>query len=288
MRKIIYFLSVFALVSCLVLFCACTNNSDAAVSETAAAVPGTEAVSISAGVSPGQTIPAESPVLPSVQEEPQMYDIPALPAETPAIPAVLPVPEFSPLPEFSEPGIVFPLALDGGLVVREISGYCGPYLEDGSDDTVYDVLCITVCNEGNTAYQMAEILLDGFTFRLTGILPGDKVCVLEAGRASVDDYSPVSYAAARNLIAFPDVPALHPEIISVFAGDGNVTVRNVSGKTFSGGRLFYKNIGPDGFLGGITYTVSVPALETDAEISLPAGHFSSENSALRFMTYADE
>ena len=79
---------------------------------------------------------------------------------------------------------------------------------------------------------------------------------------------------------------MHEDVLELSCADQAVTVKNVSGKDFPGGRVFYKNVSGDLLIGGITYMVTVPPLAEDQEVTLPAGHYTESGSRLMFVTYA--
>lgn len=51
------------------------------------------------------------------------------------------------------------MALGSGLSLMSVNRYAGAFVEDGSDETVSDVLAITVRNDGDKTVQYAQITL---------------------------------------------------------------------------------------------------------------------------------
>ena len=181
--------------------------------------------------------------------------------------------------------------LGQGLYLLSVDPYSGSYVEDGSDEPVENVMAITVENEGTEPIQLSTVTLtatDGleYSFTLTALPAGARVTVLEANRASFRSGLEISGATLSNVAGFNEPLSLHEELLTITASNQTLTIKNVSGQAFSGGRVFYKNISNDVYLGGITYTVTVPAMTADEEISLYAGHYTTGGSELLFVTYA--
>ena len=83
--------------------------------------------------------------------------------------------------------VEFPLSLEGTpLTIKGITGYEGPYVEDGTDEEVVDIAAISVVNTGQKIVRRACIRLIGeqgdMCFLLTQLLPGETAVVLEQSR----------------------------------------------------------------------------------------------------------
>ena len=60
------------------------------------------------------------------------------------------------------------------------------------------------------------------------------------------------------------------------------------GKNYSyTGKVFYKNKFKDKYIGGITYSGTIPALEKDEKIVLNSVHYFKDSSEVMFVTYAE-
>lgn len=182
--------------------------------------------------------------------------------------------------------------LGQGISLVEVRRYSGMYLEDGSDTIVQDVLAILVENTGEEAVQLATVELhtvDGqlYTFEFTTLLPGEQMLVLEKNRAAYDPTLQVVYAMTNGVAIFAEEPSMHSDVLELSTSDGAITVKNVSGDDFAGGRVFYKNVSGDLLIGGITYMATVPALQEGQEVTLSAVHYTDSGSRLMFVTYAE-
>lgn len=195
-------------------------------------------------------------------------------------------------PAVSEPAAPTVLEMDHGVVLTNVGRYSGAFVEDGSDTPVADVLAITVENRGETDIQLGRVTLtakDGqtYTFDFTTLPAGESLSVLESGRKTWQEGLEIVSAALDHVALFARPLSLCPEVYELSLADGSITVRNVSGRAVSGGRVFYKSIAAGELVGGITYMTTVPALEAGAETTLNAGHFSLSGSRLMFVTYAE-
>lgn len=182
------------------------------------------------------------------------------------------------------------LALDWGLRLLSVSAYSGMYIEDGSDDSVDNIMAIHLRNDGDENIQLAAVTLTSasgstYSFTLTTLLPGESMIVLEANRAAYDPSFTIAQAGVDNVAVFEQTPSMHEDMLSITATDQSLTVRNISDEEFLGGRVFYKSLYDETFLGGITYMVSIPAIPAGEEMTLYAGHYFENASRLMFVTY---
>ena len=78
------------------------------------------------------------------------------------------------------------MLLGEGIELQALSGYQGPYVEDGTDDIVSDVLAITVRNDGDKTVQYAHIILTqgetAYEFDVTTLPVGASAQLLELSR----------------------------------------------------------------------------------------------------------
>ena len=186
-----------------------------------------------------------------------------------------------------------PVAIDlgRGLKITSVASYAGMFVEDGSDEIVSGLYLVTVENTGSDYIQYASFdvaLNDGtqLEFELTTLPAGQKAVVLEKNRMEVSDASVVS-AELTGYSKFDAAPSLCSDTVQLLFENGRLTVRNISEKTITGGRVFYKNVMGDLLVGGITYMVSFEELEPNSSVTLNAPHFSDNGSRVMFVTYAE-
>ena len=176
------------------------------------------------------------------------------------------------------------MLLAGGIAITGIGGYTGDYVEDGSDEPVEDVLMLTFENRGQ-GQQLVELEINNkYRFEFTSLLPGESVRVLEHNRAA---YAPEMEVTSANIIrqlAYAEEPSLKKDRIQVEEAEGGLKVRNLSSKSITDGKIYYK-YGTDGtFFGGITYVAAVPSLVPEQEVVLAPSHYVEGESSIRFVT----
>lgn len=179
------------------------------------------------------------------------------------------------------------------IEITSFDSYTGPFVEDGSDDTVENILAITVKNNTPQTLQYAEAtLLFGDTtaqFAFSTLRPGESVMVLEKNRLEyVEGMEPSSYQF-DNVIYFTEEPTLCADKISISALDGAFNVRNISGENLTGNiAIYYKNKTAQGYLGGITYrTVIQGGMAKDEIKQIMVNHFQVDESQIMFADYTE-
>lgn len=181
-----------------------------------------------------------------------------------------------------------PAVLPGNLKVCEIGKYIGSYVEDGSDDFVDNVMMIVLENQGNEYIQLANIKInDQYVFGVTTLFPGEKVMVLEKNRSAYVENMEITSVEVFDVALFQESPTMCEETLKIEVKDGMMSVENISGKDFPGGKVFFKTVLDDRYLGGITYFSSIPKLEKGQAVKLSAGHFQEGRSKLLFVTHAE-
>ena len=179
------------------------------------------------------------------------------------------------------------------IEITSIDSYTGPFVEDGSDDAVVNILAITVKNNTPQTLQYAEAtLLFGDTtaqFAFSTLKPGESMMVLEKNRLEyVEGMEPSSYQF-DNVIYFTEEPTLCADKISISALDGAFNVRNISGEDLTGNiAIYYKNKTAQGYLGGITYrTVIQGGMAKDEIKQIMVNHFQVDESQIMFADYTE-
>lgn len=178
------------------------------------------------------------------------------------------------------------ILLEHDIRICELSPYTGSYVEDGSDEYVENILMMVLENEGEDNIQFGNIIInDQYVFEFTTLLPGDKVMVLEKNRSIYAEDIKIESAVLKQAALFSEVPSLHEELLEITTENGMLCISNISGTEFSGGKLFYKNVVNEHFLGGITYFSTIPKLQSNQSVKLSADHYEEDRSRLLFVTY---
>lgn len=178
--------------------------------------------------------------------------------------------------------------LGSGLELVSLGRYAGLFVEDGSDDTVSDVFCIRVKNTGDSDVQYAHITLsrgsESYNFDLGTLPVGETVQALELERQKMPENTAELSAALTLFAAFDEPLSMHSDMFEVSAGDGTVTIKNLTDEDYSQVYVYYKNAGSDMLIGGITYRVGTP-LAAGESVSCYTSHYSEGASRLLFVSY---
>lgn len=168
------------------------------------------------------------------------------------------------------------------LVVRNVSGYDGVYLEDGSDSDITGVAAMVVENTGSTGVEYADIrLTQGGTvleFKVSALPAGSMAVVQEASRQS-----PASgdYTVCTADVATLDSFGMSEGSVQVTDnGDNSLTVTNISGADIPCVRIFYKYYMSDenAYVGGIAYTAKLDNLTAGQSVTVNPTHYASNGS----------
>lgn len=174
------------------------------------------------------------------------------------------------------------IQLGQGLVIEGITNYAGVYMEDGSDETVTNVMMLILRNSNGQDLQLARInvVYEDFIaqFEASNLPSGEAVVLLEKTRASKPEGEYQSLELT-NAAFFQTSMSLQDDKLEIAGGNGYLDVTNISGEDITGTvRVFYKNCGQDLLYGGITYMATlnngVAAGET---IRVLTGHYSEGN-----------
>jgi hypothetical protein len=168
------------------------------------------------------------------------------------------------------------------LELQGVGRYAGIFLEDGSNDSVSDILMIKIKNTGDKDLQLARLSLtySDFTaeFEITNLPAGRTVVVLEKNRHSYTDQKYLSVALTD--VAFfgthMDVCKHSYEITGM---DGALNLKNISGSDITGDiYVYYKYTTGDELYGGITFRVKAEGGLRSGEIrQLISSHFDPDH-----------
>ena len=182
------------------------------------------------------------------------------------------------------------MLLGEGIELQALSGYQGPYVEDGTDDIVSDVLAITVRNDGDKTVQYAHIILTqgetAYEFDVTTLPVGASAQLLELSRQPMPDNTDGMTAQVTAYAVFDTEPTMCEDVFQIETQDTAITITNNSGSDITGQiYVYYKIAYGDLYMGGITYRVGTAGLKAGESTTCYAGHFSTDYSKLMFVTY---
>lgn len=179
-----------------------------------------------------------------------------------------------------------------GVYVKDIAGYTGLYMEDGSDEVLSNILMMVVENGGDQDIQYAKINMDlgdqQAEFIITTLPVGESIILLEQNRMAWNkdtDYAAI-LPRVENIAYFQEPTALHEDKLEIQIADGALNVTNISGADISGTiRVFYKNAVEDLLYGGITYQVTIEGgLKAEEIRQVMTKHASDTGSRIMFVT----
>lgn len=182
------------------------------------------------------------------------------------------------------------MLLGEGIELQALSSYQGPYVEDGTDDNVSDVLAITVRNDGDKTVQYAHIILTqgetAYEFDVTTLPVGASAQLLELSRQPMPDNTDGMTAQVTACAVFDTEPTMCEDVFQIETQDTAITITNNSGSDITGQiYVYYKIAYGDLYMGGITYRVGTAGLKAGESTTCYAGHFSTDYSKLMFATY---
>lgn len=173
-----------------------------------------------------------------------------------------------------------PIAVSGtSLVIDQIAAYDGPYIEDGTDREVVNILALVLRNTANVGICHAELILtrgtEEYCFTADTIPPGASVVVLEKQcRPYIDtSYTDCFGWSIEDEHIWWDKSML--EITEI--GMGTLSVHNVSGESQENIKIFYKTYLEESqtLVGGITYTTMIPVIAPGAMVEINPFHYAS-------------
>ena len=168
------------------------------------------------------------------------------------------------------------------LLALELREYDGPFLEDGSNEEVWDVAALIVENRGGLLAVGGAVIVEmddeRLVFEFSFLPPGGKALVLEKDRKCYSSRTPITcYGWTRE--EYPENPGL----ISVDAvGLTSLTITNHTGVTVPEVEIHYKNYDREKglFLGGISYCVKEEDLMPREIRRLEPAHFAARDSRI--------
>lgn len=182
--------------------------------------------------------------------------------------------------------------LGNDLCITEIAPYTGKYVEDGSDESVSDILMIKVLNKGEEAieYAVIQLQIDGQTaeFTVSALMPKEEAVLLEKHRMPYNTELDYTKAMANcvNFARYQYDLSLHEDKLKIQVLNGAVNVTNISGEDIEENvTVYYKNKEDGSFLGGIAYRISLEGGIKSGEVrQMTAKHLSKTESEILFVT----
>lgn len=181
--------------------------------------------------------------------------------------------------------------LNGPLQVTAVGRYTGPFVEDGTDEEVTDVLALIVENNGDNWVEYAELTMDcgGQTARFVlSVLPaGSSALLMETSRMTYAPGTAYCIKGEAKVAELSDrVMDFSGEFV-LYPDDGVINVENVSAmdhpETVA---VCYKNYRYGLYIGGICYRARFENGIAAGEIAQSIqSHYTNEDSVILFMSY---
>lgn len=174
---------------------------------------------------------------------------------------------------------------DYSVGIRSLGGYDGLFVEDGSDDSVTNVLALQFTNNGSAAIQYAEYAFaaggETLVFKLSDLPAGESAVVLEANRHAYDSAA-VLALTDRVVATVESLPFASDQVLIVDNGDDSLTLMNLTDETLPVVRVFYKFYHEDEnvFVGGITYTAKGRSIPAGGSVTIRPSHYVSDGCVL--------
>lgn len=222
------------------------------------------------------TEPTDEPTTEPTAPPTQPTEPPTQPTEPPTDPPTSP----------TEPD----LTMDKGLEIVDIGWYTGEYLEDGSNESVENILMILLENNGDEDIQYAEITLqvNGETakFVVTTLPAGEQMILLEQNRMPFVAGASYTDPAASNVAVFKTDMDTKSGRLKIQGLNGAVNVTNISGQDIEGDIvIYYKNVYGGTMYGGITYRITISGgLKAGQVRQVMTKHFVTDVSRIMFVT----
>ena len=151
------------------------------------------------------------------------------------------------------------------LVAKQLSGYDGPYLEDGTEEELIGVAALVVENTATVGIEYVQLVVSQgqreLVFDATYIPPRGTVLILEKNRQS---YTRDAVTGCRCKTLIPGLFDWEKDRVLIQPGEGfSMTVTNLTAEVMPCVRVFYKQHegASDLYVGGITYSAVIPDLQ---------------------------
>ena len=160
--------------------------------------------------------------------------------------------------------IEFPYVIpDTTLVVQALTGYDGPFLEDGTDREMVNVVALIIRNSGATIIESAQISLhwgDGMYTFAGSYIPAGGTAVLIEQNGQIWKDTVFTHCTGNQTTL--QAGLLQQEIMVTEEAMGTVILTNTTEDTIYGITIYHKTwLSPqDMYIGGITYAMDVPHL----------------------------
>lgn len=185
----------------------------------------------------------------------------------------------------------FPYQLvDCPLVLHQITGYEGAFVEDGTDREVVDTAALLVENTSECILKNTRVAIyagaECFLFFADRLPPGEKTVLLEHNAKAYVDQSFSSCWASCEYVS-----ALHPEEQTIYIrnlGMDTLELSNLTERTICNISIYHKTWSEEieAYLGGISYVTYVDSLKPGQLLLIKPEHYAFGISKIIDIEYA--
>ena len=178
--------------------------------------------------------------------------------------------------------VTLPYGVDGtSLIAEKIVSYDGPFLEDGTNHEVVNVMGLLLRNAGDVGIERAEIVLTGdrqrFIFEADIIPPGATVLVLEKNRTF---YGCKNFSSCSGWQITDNCGWSNWGLDIEETGMGTLEVTNQTGRKIQQARLHYKTYLEGILVGGITHVYTIESLQPGESILISPARYAKGYSRI--------
>ncbi len=180
--------------------------------------------------------------------------------------------------------------LTNGVVLVKLEKYSGPFVEDGSDAPVENIISAVVKNTGDTAVQLLEFSVETDAgeaqFFATTLLPHTTTKILERNKMVFPE-GKIGIAKLTQIGNFIEEPSFCFDVFDINGADGSFIITNKSEDDITGKvTVYYKTVKDGMYFGGITYSATAQGgIRAGDSMLLGANHFRIDDSRLMFVKY---
>ncbi len=164
----------------------------------------------------------------------------------------------------------------GALFVQRIFDYSGPFMEDGSDKEVKNIVAAVLVNTTPTDYEYVEFCVNTdkgtHSFTASGIKAGSTVTVLCQNKDKFEKDEAMKDFTIDAKAEYAAPPTVPEDVFEVYYTGANVSVKNIGTRDLTDLCVYYKQTNDEGFLGGITYRTKISALKAGEITQLNGEH----------------
>lgn len=190
-------------------------------------------------------------------------------------------------------GIKLPYKVaDTPIEIEGIGQYTGPFVEDGSDEPVANVLSVIVKNTSDKVVEFAELRFkvnnsEEAVFHISTLPAGSSALVMENNRREYNSEDKMKFG--DKLYAQKDERSLMNDQVKVTAQDQKLSVQNLTEDNLGTVYVRYKGkLNDNYYLGGITYSCKIENVGPNQTKEAETMHFTVDGSQVLMVEAIDE